>query len=92
MIVAACLLQHLHPPNSPYNEKLIVLENTTLHFEYILVLRRQISANKTPSQSTALASENKLKEKSPLSGASFIIWHRAIFPGVNPKYCNRYEA
>jgi hypothetical protein len=28
----------------------------------------------------------------PCEEALIIIWHRAIFPGVNPKYCNRYEA
>ena len=35
---------------------------------------------------------NSIKKKPPVKEAFTIIWHRAIFPGVNPKYCNRYEA
>ncbi len=34
----------------------------------------------------------KLRKKPPIKEAFRIIWHRAIFPGVNPKYCNRSEA
>lgn len=32
------------------------------------------------------------RKKTSYSEVFFIIWHRAIFPGVNPKYCNRCEA
>ena len=29
------------------------------------------------------------KIRAPLSGSSYIFRHRAIFPGLKPKYCNR---
>ncbi len=32
------------------------------------------------------------KEKASVKEAFCIIWHRAIFPGLKTKYCNRYEA
>ena len=34
----------------------------------------------------------RYRKRPPFLEVFIKIWHRAIFPGVNPKYCNRYEA
>ena len=52
--------------------------------KYILHVQEDV----LPSQ----RSSTELKKKDFLSEVFSIIWHRAIFPGLKTKYCNRGEA
>ena len=61
---------------------------------YILLKIKSETKKRPPVKEVQvmLRTSSATKKRPPVKEVSFIIWHRAIFPGLKTKYCNRYEA